>query len=214
MTETPPDTNEEQAEKAEKQAIRRRWLTIGELVAVAGVVIAGLTLWNGWSERRDAAATRVAEQAAARAEAEATRRRVGLIATDAGGDTLAFKGIECALQATDIRFPKALGVEPQFTVTVHEIQAGWIAKPLLALTDGGADRRRGRLPMLIESRCDGAGGPRLERAIYDLVWETEPGLLGRSLKLRGLVLREDKVGKNADARLNALWTRPEAQPRG
>lgn len=214
MTETPPDPREDQAERAEKQALRRRWLTIGELVAVAGVVIAGLTLWNGWSERRDAAATRAAAQAAAQAEAEATRRRVGLIATDAGGDTLAFKGIECALQATDIRFPPSLGVEPQFTVTVHEIQAGWIAKALLALTDGGADRQRGRLPMLIESRCDGAGGPRLERAIYDLVWETEPGLLGRSLKLRGLVLREDKVGKDANARLDALWSRPEAKPRG
>ena len=214
MTETLPEPREDQAEKAERQAMRRRWLTIGEVVAVAGVVIAGLTLWNGWSERRDAAATRAAEQAAARAEAEATRRRVGLIATDAGGDTLAFKGVECALQATDIRFPPALGVESQFTVTVHLFQADWIAKPLLALTDGGPDRRRGRLPVLIESRCDGAGGPRVERAIYDLVWEIEPGVFGRSLKLRGLILREDRVGKDAGARLNALWTKPGAQPGG
>jgi hypothetical protein len=214
MTETPPDPHEDQAEKAEKQAVRRRWLTIGELVAVAGVVIAGLTFWNGWSERRDAAATRAAEQAAAQAEAEATRRRVGLIATDAGGDTLAFKGVECALQATDIRFPPSLGVEPQFTVTVHAFQADWIARPLLTLTDGGPDRRRGRLPVLIESRCDGAGGPRLERAIYDLVWEIKPGLFGRSLKLRGLILREDKLGTNVDARLNALWDKPAAQPGG
>lgn len=208
MSEIPSEQAESPAEKAEKRAIRRRWLTIGELVAVAGVVIAGLTLWNGWSERRDAAATHAAEQAAAKAEAAATRRRIGLIATDKGGDALAFKGVECALQATDIRFPKALGVEPQFTVTVHEIQAEWMSKSLLKLTDGGADRRRGRLPILIDSRCEGAGGARRESAIYDLVWETEPGLFGRSLKLRGLVLREDEAGRNGQARLDALWTKP------
>jgi len=35
------------SEKSDRQA-RRRWLTIAEIVAVAGVVIAGLSLWNNW----------------------------------------------------------------------------------------------------------------------------------------------------------------------
>ena len=43
--------------KAEAAAARRRWLTLAEIVAIAGVVIAGLTLWNNWQGRE-------AEQAA------------------------------------------------------------------------------------------------------------------------------------------------------
>lgn len=210
MHETPPDPAETrtQAEQAEAKAIRRRWLTIGEGVAVTGVLIAGLTLWNNWSERRDAAAIRLSEQASSRAAAAAASHRIGLIATGSGGNALAIKGVACALQATDITFPKALGVEPQFTVTVHEIRADWLATPLLKMTDGGADRRRGRIPVLIDSRCESASGPRTESAIYDLAWEIEPGLFGRSLKLRGLVPREDEAGKNGKARIDALWTKP------
>lgn len=208
MTETPDEQAQTQAEQAEAKAIRRRWLTIGELVAVTGVLIAALTLWNNWSARRDEAAARADEQASARAEAAVARHRIGLVATGTKGNTLAFKGVACALQATDIRFPSALGVEPQFTVTVHEIHADWLAKPLLKMTDGGPDRRRGRIPVLIDSRCEGANGPRTESAIYDLAWEIEPGLLGRSLKLRGLVQREDEAGKDGKARLDALWTKP------
>lgn len=208
MSETPDEQAQTQAEQAEAKAIRRRWLTIGELVAVTGVLIAALTLWNNWSARRDDAAARADEQASARAEAAVARHRIGLVATGTPGSTLAFKGVACALQATDIRFPKALGVEPQFTVTVHEIHADWLAKPLLKMTDGGPDRRRGRIPVLIDSRCESASGPRTESAIYDLAWEIEPGLLGRSLKLRGLVQREDEAGKDGKARLDALWTKP------
>lgn len=208
MSETPDEQAQTQAEQAEAKAIRRRWLTIGELVAVTGVLIAALTLWNNWSARRDDAAARAAEQGAAKAEAAVARHRIGLVATGTPGSTLAFKGAACALQATDIRFPKALGVEPQFTVTVHEIHADWLAKPLLKMTDGGPDRRRGRIPVLIDSRCESASGPRTESAIYDLAWEIEPGLLGRSLKLRGLVQREDEAGKDGKARLDALWTKP------
>lgn len=188
-----------------ERAARRRWLTLAEFVGVGGLLIGAATLWLNFAERREASAQRDADQAAARAASAATRQRVGLVATDAGGARLGFRAIACALQATDIRFPKALGVAPQSTVTTHAIEAEWIAAPLLKATDGGPDRRRGRLPVLIESRCEDAGGPRVERAIYDIAWETEPGLFGRSLRVRGLVAR----GGPADpARLDTLWTRP------
>ncbi|MEP6786171.1 MAG: hypothetical protein ABI898_10570 [Sphingomonadales bacterium] len=201
----PSRTPETPAEKAEAQAIRKRWVTLGEIVAVAGVIIAALTLWNSFYERRDAEQVRQDERRAAQENAAAERRRIGLVATDAGGDTLTFRGVECALQSTDITFPTALGIAPQLTVTVHEIQADWFAKPLLKLTDGGPDRRDGRIPVLIESRCIGESGARTETAIYDIVYRIEPRiLLGRSVKVRGMVLRE-AAGANARARLDALW---------
>lgn len=200
----PESTPETPAEKAEARAIRKRWVTLGELLAVAGVIIAALTLWNSFYERRDAEQVRQDERRAAQESAAAESRRIGLVATDKGGSSLAFKGVECALQSTDITFPAALGVGPQFTVTVHEIQSDWFAKPLRKLTDG-TKQRDGRIPVLIESRCIGASGARLERAIYDIVYRMEPRILqSRAVRVRGLIFRE-QAGTNAKARLDALW---------
>ncbi|OYW22692.1 MULTISPECIES: hypothetical protein [unclassified Sphingomonas] len=193
---------------AETVAIRRRWLSLGEAVAVAGVIIGGLTFWNSFEERRDAREIRAEERAAAREAALAAARRTGLIATEADGSKIAFKGVDCALQSTDIRFPKPLGVSAQSTVTVHEFEAAWIARPLLKLTDGGDDRRQGRLPVLIDSLCTGPEGNRQESAIYDIAWRIEPALLGRSLKLRGMVMRQRITGSSGQATLDALWTKP------
>src|SRR3546814_20351205 len=57
------------AQAAEAAAIRRRWITLGEIVAVAALIISGLTFWNSYSERTASEAERAAEKAAA-AEAE------------------------------------------------------------------------------------------------------------------------------------------------
>lgn len=199
---TPP------TETADAVAIRRRWVTLGEVVAVAGVIIAGLSFWNSSEERRDAREIRAEERAAASEAARATARRTGLIATEADGRTISFKGVDCALQSADIRFPKALGVSPQQTVTVHTIEAGWFDRALLKLTDGGADRRQGHLPVLIDSLCIGAGGNRQETAIYDIAWRIEPRLLGRVVRLRGMVMRESVSAGTGAARLDALWVKP------
>ncbi len=201
-------TDETPAEKAETRAIRRRWISIGEAVAVAGVVIAGLTFWSGYQDRQDAAA----DKAATRAEQSAQRHRVPL--TTASVDK---RGIElrsaadCPLSSTEIRFPTALGVDQQTTVASHRIEADWLARPMLKLTDGGADRREGRVPILITATCTADDGDRSETAIYDLLWKTEPGGLlgGRSFGLRGLVRRRS----GGDQRfLDATWTAaaPEA----
>lgn len=192
------------AEKAEAQAIRKRWITLGEFLAVAGVIIAALTLWNSFYERRDAEQVRQDERRATQEAEAAQLRRIGLIATDDGGSTLGFNGVACALQASDITFPAALGVAPQSTVTVHEIQAAWFSDELRKqLKD--KDRREGRIPVLIESRCIGANGARVERALYDIVYRMEPRILqSRAVKVRGLIFHE-QAAANAPARLDALW---------
>ncbi|MEG3180707.1 hypothetical protein [Sphingomonas sp. LT1P40] len=205
MSELPLETPEDQAEAAEKRATRRRWLTIGELVAVAGLVIAGLTWWNNYQDRRDAAADKETARLAEKAEATAARHRVTLVTTGADSDGIEFKAqAGCALQTSDIAFPSALGVEPKNTVITHRIEAEWIAKTMLKLTDGGADAREGRLPVLIDAMCTDENGNREETAIYDLLWRTEAGGLigGRSFKLRGLVRRQSGGDQR---RLDAMW---------
>lgn len=198
-------SDETPAEKAETRAIRRRWISIGEAVAVAGVVIAGLTFWTGYSERQDAAEEKQAERKAEVAEKSAARHRVPIVtaAVDKGGIDMS-AGEGCPLQSTEIRFPAALGVEPRNTVVTHRIEADWIAGRLLKLTDGGADRREGRLPVVIAATCNAEDGERSETATYDLLWRTEPGglLSGREFRLRGLVRRQSGGDQR---RLDTLW---------
>ena len=52
------------SEQAERRAIRRRWINVGEIVAVAGLIVAALSLYLGWSGRREDEAERQADRAA------------------------------------------------------------------------------------------------------------------------------------------------------
>ena len=51
MTDKPP---------TEEQKVRRRWINLGEFVAVAGLVISGLALWNSWQRGNEKPAAPVA----------------------------------------------------------------------------------------------------------------------------------------------------------
>ncbi|MBB4631355.1 hypothetical protein [Sphingosinicella soli] len=192
-----PEIPEAPSEKAAESArIRRRWLSLGETVAVVAVVISALTLWNNYDERKSAEAERSAEKAP-------TPKSIGLIATDAGGAGLDFKAADCALQSTDIRFPAALGVGPESTVLKHRIEADWFESALLKALD--KDVRDGRLPVAITSRCEAADGPRTETAIYDIVYHIQSrAILGRTLKLRGLIRRK-AAQEDGLSELDGLW---------
>lgn len=193
-------------EKAEAAAIRRRWITLGEVVAVAAVVISALTFWNSWSERQDAAAERQAERAAESKEKAVSSAVLLTGSVEDDGATLALSDPAHRIQQIEVRFPKALGVSPQTSMLEPQIDADWIAAPMLKLTDGGADRREGRLPVAITASYWDADVQRQSTAIYDLVWRTEPRTLqGRTLKLRGVILRERVTG-NGQARIDGMWT--------
>lgn len=199
MSSDVPEIPETHAEKAAETArIRRRWLSLGETVAVVAVLISALTLWNTYDARKT-------EEAERRAEKTNTKpQSIGLIATEAGGAGLAFKAAGCALQSTEIRFPSALGIDTENTVLEHRIKTDWLESALLKAVD--KDARDGRLPVVITSRCEADDGPRTETAIYDIVYHIEPRvILGRTVKLRGLVRRERVAGDDAAARLDKLW---------
>jgi hypothetical protein len=197
-------TSDDDRAEQSRQA-RRRWITFGEIVAVAGLLVAALSLYLGWTGRRDDEAERRAEQAAARKAEAAQRGHIGLVATDADGEVLSFKGVACALQSADIRFPSALGVPDENTTLSFRIEADWFDGPLLkALAPAKAEQ--GRLPVLIESRCTGEDGDRVERAIYEIPFRVDSRLLrGKTVHLRGLVLREYASAANGQARLDAAW---------
>lgn len=200
MSETQP--GETPAERAEAAATRRRWISLAEAVAVAGVLIAAVTLFLNWSERR----TEDADKTAATQAEASERARIALTATAAeDGRILRLADASHDLQEAAVTFPRALGVPTQRTTAEPAIDAQPLTGPLLKLTDGGADDRTGRLPVLVTVRYLVDGAPRSHSAIYDVIWRTEGRTLrGRALRLQSLRLREP--GGN-QARVDALWKR-------
>lgn len=196
MSETPQ-------EKAEAQAIRRRWITVGELVAVAGVLIAAVSLWMNWADKRDDAA-QVAAQQSAESRRATTATLVG-VAREGGASVALADPAQPSVASIDVTFPRALGAASQETVVPPRIEAEWIATPLLELTDGGADSVRGRVPVMIATTITNGDSPKVDRAIYDIVFATRGRTFGgRALMLEGVVFRE-RVRGDAIARLDSLW---------
>lgn len=189
------------SETPDQAATRRRWVTLAEVVAVAGVVIAALTLWINWSDRK----ADEAERHAARQSEVRERARIDLTGTaDRDGRTIALKDDRHDLTDVVVAFPKALGVGVQRPVE-PQIDSAWFADALLKLTDGGADERTGRLPVLVSVRYWDGDRSRAATGLYDLVWKTEGHVLrGRTLRLQAFRLRQ-RGGSQAS--VDAAWAR-------
>lgn len=201
MSETP-------AERAEAAAVRRRWITLGEVVAVAGLLISALALWNSYADRR----ADEAEKHAERAEQARTRNAVLLSATpEQGGAALSVRDSQHPVQSINVTFPTPLGVAPQGSSGNLQIRADWVNGALLAATDKGPDVQQGRLPVLISADFWDGDDHVTDTAIYDLLWRTEGRFLrGRSVRLTGMVLHARKSATKA--RVDALWQQQAPKP--
>jgi hypothetical protein len=187
-------------EAADRAKSRRRLLTLAEFVAVAGLMVAALTLYLNWSQRRSDADDRAAAASAQRNE----RARLDLTATvESDGRRLALRDPNHDLQDVAIEFPTKSGISRQAPVGDPVIEAEPIAGPILTLTDGQADTKEGRLPVLITARYWDGDTARTVTGLYDVIWSTHGRLLrGRTLRLEGLRLK-DRVGTKA--KLDAAW---------
>ena len=199
-----PETRSQAAEAA---AIRRRWITLGEILAVIAVLISGLTLWNSYQERSSSEAERASEkkQQAAKSQAlvlrgDSGRKKMILTSLDPGH----------AVQSQSIRFPTALEVDPVEDLVEPRIEAGWIKEAAgKARKSAGGDTQAEdrRMPVLITSRFVSGGQTYTDSAIYDVGYRREGNLLGGSeIDLLGLSLVERVAPASAQARLDALWT--------
>ncbi len=196
--------NETPAEKAEARAIRRRWLTIGEIVAVAGVIIAGVSLWVSWADKRDEASQKAVEAS----KAKAAETRLDLRVSAEGGRQVVLSDPAHEILDTVVVFPKALGVGEQAPV-LPRIESSWFSGAVLAATDKGADEREGRLPVLVTVSYRAGDATKQDRAIVELVWRTNGRMLaGRELRIEAARIRE----RGGDqARIDALWAQEAAR---
>lgn len=193
----------------EAAAIRRRWVTLGEVLAVIAVVISGLTLWNNWSDR---SATKASESADAR-RASVRAATLVLTAANVGDRVLTLKPAapEQSVQSQTVRFPTALALPPVETTGEPRIQAEWFENALKKARDDARmpDNSRGdeRLPVAISTRFLVDGKPHDDVALYDIGYSISGRLLsGHRLTLRGISLATHPSPQDLQKRLDARWT--------
>jgi hypothetical protein len=199
---------ETRAQAAEAAAIRRRWITLGEVIAVLAVGISGLTLWNSYSERTSAEAER---EAAKREEASKAATLVLRAERADGGKRLLLEPADqgSVIQSQTFLFPTALGIDAVDTVVEPRIEAGWIEDGVKKAAREAKKETPGDrlLPVAITTRFTSGGETRDYVALYDIGYELVDGgfLEGREARLRGLSQVQRVSAKDAKARLDALW---------
>lgn len=183
MTESPQ-------ERREAARLRRRWLTLGELLAIAAVAISALTFWNSYRERT----TDEAERQAAAARSTRTAAVLVLKATpDRDGRSLALapRADSQTIQSQTIAFPGALGLAPIDTTGDARIERDWLAGALVKARKaaGGTHDAPGdaRLPLMITTHYLVDGEAATDRAIFELGYVAAHGFLtGTTIRLKGL----------------------------
>ena len=203
----PRETREQAAEAA---AIRRRWITLGEGLAVIGVVISALALWNSYQERAGSEAERV--QAETRAgRATATLLLKAAAEHDGARLTLAPLHADQTIQGQTIAFPAALALAPVETTGNARIEADWLSEALRRARKAKQrpDESAGdeRLPIAITTHFLADDRARDDTAIYELGYVAEGRLFGTRIRLKGLSLVGHVPAVQAGKRIDAMWTR-------
>ena len=194
-------------ERREKAAIRRRWITLGEVLAVIGVLISALALWNSYVERRGNEAERTAENAQKGAVS-----RTLLLKASGGGKRLALepRDSEQTIRSQTILFPSPLETRVDALVAPR-IEADWVKQAVKKAQDLGRKAPKSvgdaRMPVAITTRFDSGDATLADTAIYDIGYKESGGGLfgGTEIALRGLSLVERVSPAKAQARLDAIW---------
>jgi hypothetical protein len=197
------------AERQEAARIRRRWITLGEVLAVIGVLISAAALWNSYAERR----SNEAERSAEKAEKGAVSRILLLRASGGGGKSLTLepRDSEQTIRSQAILFPSPLATKVD-TIVEPRIEAGWVKQAVKKAHDLGRKEQKGpgdaRMPVAITTRFDAGNGSFTDTAIYDVGYKESGGGLfgGTDVALRGVSLVERVSPAKAQARLDALWS--------
>jgi len=200
-----------QEQAAEAAAIRRRWINLGEVLAVVAVVISGLTLWNSYQERSNSETDRVKTEQKAQIQSSTLVLRA---TPEKEGHrlNLAAMASDQAIQSQTISFPGALGLSPVETAGDPRIESGWFDSALhKARKEAGLDEKStgdARLPILVTSQFLSNGEMKTDSAIYDLGYRISSGFLsGTDVRMRGLSLIHRGVTGDGQKQVDAIWAK-------
>jgi hypothetical protein len=153
---------------------RLRWITLGEAIAIAALILSGLGLWHEWNKREDAKVVvekPVSIPLTLRGRATDEGRRLEISPVE---DQHALQ----SLTITAVGMKIELGSDGELSAAELEEALG---KP-----EGGEERQR--LRVRIAARYVEAGADKTASGLYVLTYKWEDGGLlgGRSLRLVGL----------------------------
>jgi hypothetical protein len=161
---------------SESQRQRRRWINLGEIIAVLALTVSAAGLWLTWKSSGDDKPTRVVEQRQAipltlRGKAENDGRQLAIEPVE---PSHALESLTLTIKGAS---PIELGSDGQLDASAIES----------ALKDKSEDKGPHSVPVRIAARYVEAGADRKASGTYTLRYRWEGGGLfgGRSLKLTG-----------------------------
>ena len=210
MTSGPQDQPPSRGGKHSSAWWRRRWVTVGEAVGVAALVVALLGYLDAHRERTEAKVDRAQAQ-----RVETARAALVLTAqptVDGSRLTLQPMRPGQAVQSQRYRFPAAvLDHEMEVAAAQPQIDRAWIGDGLIrALKAAGvAPEGEGELPLGVETSYIEDGEARTDRSLYRLGYKVERGGLfgGPKVVLQGLSLVRRGVAGDLQPLVEAGWRR-------
>ena len=188
----------------------RLWLTIGEIVAVVSLVIAGLSYWDSHRAHLDEA-RRDATQAR---QASLGQALVLEAQVEAGGRRLALKPVDPAqvIQSQRYEFAHQVLDHPvEVTAAAPGIDAGWIAPGLAKALDAAHAKGDGsaRTPVGVVTTYLENGESREDRSIYLIGYSWKRHFLGgREITLQGVAFRARHAAGDLQSAVDAAWKSP------
>jgi len=185
---------------APKKRLPIRWLTIGEIVGVAALLVAGLSYWDGHRER-------IASERAHQAEVAGRQAflMTGSVAEHGAALRLTAVHPEQVIQTQTVWFPHALRAGSVETTGNPRIEAGWIED---GVKKAAGKAKTGRLPVAVQTVYIQDGQTRTDSAVYEVGYSLHPRLiLGDRVDLEGLSLARRGVSGDLQAAADQMWGR-------
>ncbi|MGZ6019855.1 MAG: hypothetical protein ACXWKO_14400 [Phenylobacterium sp.] len=198
---------------------RLRFLTVAELVGIAALAIAALGYWDSHRERTLTERERAAEAQEKKAEARAGALKLTFLITgspEGEGDRLKLSSVhpEQVIQTQALTFPSEIRGDAVQTTGNPRIEAGWIEGGVTKAEHArGGKGRSGRLPVAIVTTFIEDGQTKTDTALYQLGYSAHSRVLrSDKVELEGLSLIRHGVGGDAQAAVDAVWTKQNPLP--
>lgn len=186
-----------------------RWLTLAEIVAVAALVITGLSFWDSHRERVQEARDRTAAAVERQAKVQAEARKMTFVMTGAREDDgkrvrLTAVNEGQVIQTQTVWFPFEIRRDSVETTGNPRLEVDWITS---GLNKHASKERTGRVPVGVLTVFIEDGVTKTDRSIYYLGYSLHRRTLrDDKVGLEGLSLAQRNVTGDLQTAASALWS--------
>ena len=181
------------------------WLTVGEVVGVLALAIAGLNYWE--SHREHVEAVRLQK-----AQSQAATAFVATGEADSGGRVINLRPLKSsqAIQSQRYRFPADVRSDPiEMTAERPRIEADWLADGVKHALEAAHAKSSGeaRVPVVIETVYVEDGDTHADVSLYQVGFAWKHAFIGGwQVRLRGLALSRRGLTGDAAKALEKPWS--------